>query len=117
MAQTFNTNLKKSDVVESPKDIILDGVIVGMEKGLLSEFLDPSVHSKFDNLEQPTLKIHFEVKFKERLIKGNDRLPYYDEPMSNSKLGKFLTKYEELKTEKKIKVEYNDKGFGSIRLE
>lgn len=117
MVKVFNDKLTKESIVQSPKDVKLDGVITGIEKGLLSEFVDPRVHDKFDNLEQETLNIHFECKFNDKSIKGTDRLAYYSEPMSHSKLGKFLEKYGELKAGQSIKVDYNGKGFGSILVE
>jgi len=117
MVETFEKSMNKSQVVQSPRDEILKGVIIKIEKGLLSEFLDPAVHAKFDNLEQPTLRLSFEVKYNDKIIKGQDRLNYYEEPMSNSKLGKFLTKYDKLEVGQEIKVIYNDNGFGSIKVD
>lgn len=116
MVKDYNTVLTVKDVVASPVDEILDGVIIKIEKGLLSEFIPESVHSKFDNLEQSTLNIHFQTTYNEKNIGGTDRIAFYDEPMTNSKLGKFLTKYEELKVGQKIKVEFNGDGFSSIKL-
>ena len=117
MVKVFNESIDKSKVVESPKDQILDGVIVKIEKGLLSEFIDPQYQEKFDNLEQETLNIEFEVHFNDKILKGNDRFAYYEEPMSNSKLGKFIEKYDEFKAGVKIKIEYNGKGFGKIKCD
>ena len=116
MVKELDTVLTVKDVVASPVDEVLEGVIVKIEKGLLSEFVPAQVHDKFDNLEQETLNIHFETKYNDKNLKGTDRIAFYEEPMTNSKLGKFLTKYEELKVGTKIKVDYDEKGFGSIRL-
>ena len=117
MVTVFSETMTKAQVVASPKDEVLSGVITTIEKGLLSEFLDERVHSKFDNLEQPTLRIGFEVSFGDKTIKGNDRLAFYDEPMANSKLGKFLEKYGELKAGQEIKVLYDGDGFGKIKVD
>lgn len=112
--EIYNNTISKDKIVASPVDTVLDGVITKIEKGKLSEFIDPKVHGSFDNLDQETLRIQFEVKFSDKVIKGNDRLAFYDEPMSNSKLAKFLTKYEELKSGVQIKVIYDSNGFGKI---
>ncbi len=117
MVEIFNTIIKKESVIASPNDEILEGVIISIQKGELKEFLDEAVHHKFDNLNQETLQIGFEVDFKDKKIKGNDKLAYYEEPMTNSKLGKFLTKYNELKTGISIKVIYDSNGFGKIKVD
>ena len=117
MVEVFNTKMTKDQVVASPRDEVLTGVIIGIEKGELREFLDPAVHSKFDNLTQETLKIEFEVDFNGKKIKGNDRLAFYAEPMTNSKLGKFLSKYGELESGVAIKVIYDGEGFGKIKVD
>lgn len=117
MVTIFNSTMNKDMIVASPKDEVLTGVITKIEKGLLSEFVDPSVHSKFDNLEQPSLRIEFEVQYNDKTVKGNDRFAFYEEPMSNSRLGKFLAKYTELKSGVEVKVLYNEEGFGKIKLD
>ena len=114
MVKVYDKVLTEKSVVASPKDEILSGIITNIQQGLLSEFIDSSVHSKFDNLHQETLLIEYEVKYGDKILKGNDKFGYYAEPMSNSKLGKFLTKYKELKTGMPIKVMYNAEGFGKI---
>ena len=116
MVSVFNEVLTKASVVESPRDVILDGVIISIEKGLLREFLDESVYSKFDNLDQETLKITYECQYNNKSLLGNDKIAYYSSPGSNSKLGKFLTKYSELKVGLLIKVEYDGEGFGKIKV-
>jgi len=117
MVSVYSEKQKKENVVTSPKDEILKGVIISIEKGLLEEFLDESVREKFDNLDQPTLKIYFEYEFNNIKIKGSDRIPYYEKPMENSNLGKFLNKYEKLETEVIIKIIFDSKGFGKIKLD
>ena len=117
MVEGFNKIVTSKDIVASPVDEILDGVTTTIEKGLLKEFIDEKYHEEFDNLDQEHLLIHFEVKFNNKILKGNDRLAYYAEPMSNTKMAKFITKYDELKAGQKIKVIYNAKGFGKIKLD
>lgn len=115
MVTEYTENQTKESIIASPRDEILDGVIIKIDKGLLSEFIDPKVHSKFDNLEQPTLNITIDVKFNDKVIKVTDRIAYYKEPMTNSKLGKFLNKYDKLEVGKQIKVFFNSEGFGNIQ--
>lgn len=116
MVSEYSETMDKSKVVASPKDEVLDGVVVRIQKGFLSEFVDPAYHSKFDNLEQEHLLIHFDVKFEDKILKGSDRVAYYSEPMTNSKLGKYLLKYGELKVGQSIKIDYDGDGFAKIKL-
>ena len=117
MVKVFNEKMNKSAVVASPEDVTLDGIIVNIEQGMLREFIDEKVHDKFDNLESEQINIYFEVQYEGRTLKGNDRFAFYGEPMSHSKLGQFLNKYNDLAVGVKIKVQYNSKGFGSIIIE
>ena len=117
MVEVFNKKLDKSVIVASPRDEILNGVIVQVEKGLLREFLDESVHSKFDNLDQDTLKFTIECEFDNKKFNVIDRIAFYDEPMSNSKLAKFLNKYDTLEVGKQIKVIFDKDGFGKIKVD
>lgn len=116
--QTINEfKMTNKDVIESPKDEILDGVITRIDKGMLREFLPENIdETKWTNLEQDTLLIHFETKYNDRNIGGTDRLSYYEKPMSNSKLGKFLSKYKQLAIGQEIKIEFDGEGFSSIKL-
>jgi len=115
--EIFNKKITKSEIIASPTDEILTGVITNIEKGVLKEFLNEGVQSKFDNLDQETLKIYFECKFEDKIIKGSDRLAYYEKPMSNSKLGKFLIKYDELNVGREIKVVFDKNSFGKIKVD
>jgi len=117
MVKDFTEKLDKSVVVASPVDEILEGVIIKIERGMLKEFLDPKVHEKFDNLEQDTLKFHLEVKFNDKIINVSDKINYYEEPMNNTKLGKFLNKYDTLGVSKVVKVIFDGKGFGKIKVD
>lgn len=116
MVTVFNEVLTKESIVESPADVVLEGIIIKIEKGLLSEVINPEVQHKFNNLDQEHLFIEFECKFKDKIIKGSDRIPYYSEPMTNSKLAKFLTKYGELKVGQLIKIDFDGDGFSKIKL-
>lgn len=117
MSKLFTEKIDKSVIIESPKDEVLTGVIIQIERGLLSEFVAPEVHSKFDNLDQETLNFTIECTFNGKKFKVNDRIAYYTEPMSNSKLAKFLEKYDTLEVSKQIKVIFDGNGFGKIKLD
>lgn len=117
MVKVFNEKMTKENVIASPKDEVLKGVIISIDKGLLSEFVPVEVHPKFDNLEQETLNVTVECDFNNKKIKVTDRLAYYPEPMTNSKLGKFLNKYDELAVGVEIKVIFDGDGFGKIKVD
>ncbi len=120
MTEVYNAEVTKEDIVASPKDEILNGIIISINKGLLSEFVDSQYHKDFDeeSLKKQQLSINFEVTFENRTISGNDRMNFYKEPLSNTSMAKFFTKYDGgLKVGTKIKVQYNSKGFGKISLD
>ena len=115
--ENFDKTLTEKDVVQSPADCVLDAVILQIQRAKLEYFIPKEVHDKFENLDQETLLITFETKYNDKVFKGTDRLAYYEEPMSNSLLGKFLTKYKTLQVGKQIKVAYNSKGHSKISVE
>ncbi len=108
--------MDKNQVIETPKDIILNGIVISVTKTTWRNIVDESKLSKFDNPDQEIVNIDFEVGFNEKILKGNDTITYYEQPMSNSKLGKYLIKYEKLKVGQTIKVEYSGDGFPSIKI-
>lgn len=119
MSEVYNAQITKKDIVASPEDVTLDGIIISITKGLTSEFVDSQYHKDFDedSLKKEQLSIDFEVTFQNRKITGNDRMNFYEEPLSNTSMAKFMVKYDEgLKVGTKIKVQYNSKGFGKIIL-
>lgn len=120
MTEVYNSEVTKEDIVASPKDVVVEGEILSINKGLTSEFVDPQYHKDFDeeSLKKEQISIDFEVTFENRKISGNDRMNFYKEPLSATSMAKFLTKYEDgLKVGTKIKVKYNSKGFGKISLD
>jgi kynurenine formamidase len=108
--------MDKKQVVETPKDIILDGVVIHVTKTTWRNIIDEHKLIKFDEPDQEIVNIEFEVKFQDKVLKGNDTIKYYEIPMSNSKLGKYLIKYDKLKVGQTIKVEYSGDGFPSIKI-
>jgi len=115
MSETFNMN--KKAVIETPKEEILVGIIIDINKTTWANLISPDKLNKFDNPEEDILNIKFEVTYKDKQFKGEETYRYYEQPMSNSKLGKFLNKYEDLKAGKEIKVVYNKEGFPSIMID
>lgn len=115
-------NETKEDVVASPKDEILDAVIVSIKKGTLREHFEEidrkDIIAKFDSgLDDNYIFIDYETKYNELNIKGSDRFRHYSPPMENSNYGKFLMKYSNVGVGGKIKVIFDGKGFSKIKLE
>lgn len=109
--------MNKKSVVQVPKDTILDGVIIDVEKTTWAKIISPEKICKFDEPDQEIILIKFETKYNDSNLKGEDTFKFYENPMANSKLGKFLEKYTDLKVGQSIKVDYNKDGFPSIRIE
>jgi len=109
--------MNKKVVVSSPRDVILSAIVTEVNKTCWEEIIPSEKLEKYDDPKKEIVQIKFETKFEETNLKGHDTLPYYEKPMSNSNLGKFLEKYEDLCPGKEIKVIYNDKGFGQIKLD
>lgn len=109
--------MNKSVVVKSPKDQILDAVIIEVNKTCWAEIIAPDKLAKFDEPNKPLVQIRFEATYEDKKLKGEDTFAYYQEPMSNSKLGMFLDKYEDLQTGQKIKVIYDKDGFGKVKVD
>ena len=115
MEKSFSMN--KKDVVASPKDEILNGIIIDINKTTWAGIIPEDKIGKFDDPNKEIVQIKFECKYENNVLKGEDVLPYYGAPMSNSKLGKFLIKYDSLKVGKEIKVIYDGDGFGKIKVD
>lgn len=109
--------LTKKDIVESPKDMILDAVIIEANRTKWEEIIPKEKINKFEEPKKEIIQVKFEVLFEEKILKGEDTMAYYDKPMSNSKVGMFLNKYESFVPGTKIKVLYDSKGFGSIKVD
>jgi len=103
-------------VVESPRDTVVEAVIVEVSKTTWRNIIDPDKLNKFDFPDEEIVEIKYETKYKENHIRGSKTYKYYENPMSNSKLGKFLTKYGKLEAGVQIKVFYDDKSIPKISL-
>lgn len=110
-------NLKKTDVVSSPKDSVQDAIIIEANKTTWAEIIDPEKISKFEEPDKEIVQVKYEVLYEGRHIKGEDTLNYFDKPMDNSRLGQFLLKYETFDAGTKIKIVYDSKGIGKIKVD
>lgn len=108
--------MNKKQVIEVPKDVLLDGIIVDVEKTTWSKIISQEKLNKFENPFAEIVRIKYEVNYDDRILRNDEVYSYYENPMANSKLGMFLNKYEDLKTGIKIKVDYSSEGKPSIRL-
>lgn len=109
--------MNKSQVVRSPKDEILKAVVLEVNKTCWAEIISPEKLGRFDEPKKQLVQIKFETTFENNRLKGEDTFAYYPEPMSNSKLGKYLEKYDELKVGQVIKVIYDKDGFGKVKVD
>jgi kynurenine formamidase len=110
-------NITKEDIVESPKEIVLDGRVIDVKKTTWKEIISPDKIGKFDNPDKEIVLIKFECLYNGVYFKGEQTFPYYEKPMSNSKMGMYLLKYGDFEPGKAIKVFYNSKSFPEIVLE
>lgn len=108
--------MNRKSVVETPTDKILDGIIVDIEKTTWRNIITAEKLHKFENPDDEILQVKYEVKVDDKVLKGEDTFRFYENPMSNSKLGKLLLKYDSLEIQKEIKVEFDGDGYTSIKL-
>lgn len=108
--------MNKEVVKEVPKDVILDGVLVDVEKTTWANIIEPDKLHKFDNPGDEIIRVKYEYKFENDVLKGEQTFKYYEKPMCNSNLGLFLLKYDELKVGTKVKIDCSGEGFPSIKI-
>ncbi len=108
-----------------PKDSILDGAIIEIKDGKVSDFItkEETRNEWKGNINQPAINVTVEVMHNNNSVKLGQIFTYIDNdgiteyPM-NSNIGKFKLKYGGLPTlGKQVKVTTNDKGFGKIKLD
>lgn len=94
------------DVIEMPKDAVIEAVVVSMEKVKAIDIFG----DKAMNPEQEILKIYYEVLGYG--LKGVEIVTYYPKGKisSRSKLGKLIKKYGGLKIGTKIKVVFDSES-------
>lgn len=112
-----NIHVTKEIVVESPKDTVLDGVIVEAYKTTWREIIDPKKIENFNEPDKEIVQLKWQTKYKDKVLSGDDTFAFYKEPMSNSKMGKFLLKYSELGIGIPVKIIFSGEGFGTIKLD
>lgn len=108
--------MNKDKVIKVPKDTILDGVVIDVVKTTWLQIISPDKINRFENPNDEILVIKYQCKWEDKVLTGEDTYKYYENPFENSKLGSFLTKYEDLKAGIKIKVVYSGEGIPAIKL-
>lgn len=105
----------KDDIVESPKDVIVDAVVDSFEVTTWREFLDDETKSsKFDNPDKDIIVVRYTDT--ENGYNGTDTINLMNPPSDRSKIGKYLNRYGDFAKGQSIKVEYDGEGFSRIRL-
>jgi len=104
------------DVIKSPKDTVLRGKVISAEKTTWRKIIDPDKISKFDEPDKDIIQVKYEVEFEGTNISGSDTMAYFEKPMSNSKMGKYLEKYGSFEVGQDISVDFDDKGYSKLRL-
>jgi len=117
MENIKNFTMKKEEIVKSPKDVILDAVVIESNKTTWANIIKPDKIGKFEDPNKVIVQIKYEYGFDDRVLKGEDTMAYYEKPMVNSNLGKYLFKYGDLQVGQKIKIVFGGDGFGSIKLD
>lgn len=108
----------KEEVVETPKNVVLDAVVIDVTIESWQEHLGDSpglnkIREQDIDIEQDQVFITFETENGHR---DNTVATYYDKPSERSKLGKLLLAYGEIKPGTQVKVHYNDKGKSTVQV-
>ena len=109
----------KVEILKSPVDVILDGVILSVDKGLLSEMIPKERQAGWDNLDKVHLTYQFECQYEGNHFKGDDRVRFYDPAPSGSNIAKLQNKYggKIPGVGDTVKIVYGSDGFGKIKLD
>ena len=107
-----------TESTQLPQDTILDGVIVNIEDGKVSDFVNNTENWQ-GNVDGPAINVNIEVQgtnmnqlFTYRTENGKTTYA----PASN--LGKYNKKYGKLpEVGDKVKVQTTSEGFGRVKLE
>jgi len=103
------------DLKEIPKDCIQEGIVIDVDIKTWRELLNPEALEKFkeENRDQTQVVITYEVSE----IKRDDKLGYYEKPATNSKLGRYMIKYNKFpQAGDKIKIQFDGEGYTNILL-
>jgi len=117
----YNPNNAKETAM-LPKDSILDGVIIDIKDGKVSDFVLNLDKWKGDH-QQSAINVAVEVDSNGNKVTIEQLFTYKDnngvtEFPANSNLGKFKKKYGELPSAaKQVKIQTNNDGFGKIKID
>jgi hypothetical protein len=115
MIQSYNLPTKK-DVKELPRDTEVEVLIYNYDIKPWNEIIKIQEKlDKFDNPDQLQMILYYENK--ELNIKASENFPFFENPTSNTKLGKFLLKYSEIKLPMTVKIKYDKGGKGKIVID
>lgn len=122
MVQEKIVEIKKEEVVETPKDTVQDGEIKSLTKMTWKEYLTNKIKNadklkaaltKFENPEQKMIVMVFQT---ETGLIDEDTASYYSPIKERSKMGKILSKYGDLRVGTKIKVVFDGEGYPEIKI-
>ena len=103
------------DLKEIPKDTVVDAVIVDVIIQTWKEKLDSETLKKFKQENHNQAQVF--IKYDCTGIIREDSYTFYEEPPTNSKLGKFMLKYNGFpETNTKIRVDFDKDSKSRIRL-
>lgn len=118
-------NAKVLETNKFPKDSVLDGIIINLEDGVVSQFISESAKQKWDgDLSSNAILVTVQVKLDDEQSENFDQMfTYIDQEgetfyTENSNIGKFHKKYGSLPVlEQKVKVMTNSDGFAKIKID
>jgi hypothetical protein len=110
MENQTNLNYNTQDVVLTPKE--LEGAIVNISLVTAESVFGDKAQDKEQKL------IQLEIENAEHKVKHEENINYFKqgEVPDNSKLGKFLLRYGDLKVGKVVQLEKNNNGFWRVRV-
>lgn len=106
-----------------PADLIIEGEIIDLRDGVVSDFVNEEHLKKWKSPKQPAIEIDVAAKYNERVVGFRKIFPYTIEGEETvygrtSDLGKYKKKYEKLPEKgDKIKVMTNTDGFLRLKLD
>ena len=104
----------KKDLRKVPMDCKEDGVIVNVETKTWREILKPESLEKFKEENRDDLQIILTYDVKGFL--RTEKFYYTEKTPSTTRLGRYLSKYDEIKVGSKVRVDFDDEGRSSIIL-
>ena len=106
--------INASNVIPAPRDTILDAHVIGLKKTTWREHLqDEEKIRKFKNPDEQIVSITWRT---ENGFEGSEQVPFYEKPSDNTKLGKILKKYGDLRKGTRLKILFDSNGYPSVHL-